>query len=53
MFCFEWPGHPMVRETTAKNVHQFSKLWFRNGTVDGLGSGSCFRELDGSLIRLP
>ncbi|GAB2918272.1 hypothetical protein [Streptomyces heilongjiangensis] len=53
MFCFEGSGHPMVWETTAKTVHQFSKLWFRNGTVDGLGSGSCFRELDGNLIQLP
>ncbi|MDW8804587.1 alpha/beta fold hydrolase [Streptomyces scabiei] len=53
MFCFEGSGHSMVWETVAKTVHHFSKHWFQNSKVEGIGSGSYFREFDGNLIQLP
>lgn len=53
MFCFEGSGHSLVWETVAKDIHRFSRQWFKNGKVEGLGSGSYFREFDGNLIHLP
>ncbi|WP_060882787.1 alpha/beta fold hydrolase [Streptomyces caniscabiei] len=53
MFCFEGSGHSLVWERTAKAIHHYSKQWFRHGKVEGFGSGSYFRELDGNLIPLP
>lgn len=52
MFCFEGSGHSLVWETTAEAIHRFSKHWLKNGKVEGLGSGSYFRELDGNLIPM-
>ncbi|MBE4768777.1 alpha/beta hydrolase [Streptomyces caniscabiei] len=53
MFCSAESGHSLVWETTAEAIHHFSKHWLKNGKVEGFGSGSYFRELDGNLIPLP
>jgi hypothetical protein len=53
MFCLAGAGHSLVWERTAKTVHHMSKQWFKNGKVEGLSSGSYFRDPDGELIPLP
>ena len=53
MFCLAGSGHSLVWELNAKTVHHMSKQWFKNGRVEGLGSGSYFRDPDGELIPLP
>ncbi|GHD00950.1 hypothetical protein GCM10010313_12900 [Streptomyces violarus] len=53
MFCLAGAGHSLVWELTARTVHHMSKQWFKNGKVEGLTSGSYFRDPDGELIPLP
>ncbi|MEU8575416.1 alpha/beta hydrolase [Streptomyces asoensis] len=53
MFCLEGAGHSLVWETTAKTIHHMSRQWFQNGKVQGVTSGSYFRDSFGELTPLP
>ncbi len=52
MFCLAGAGHSLVWERTAKTLHHMSEQWYRNGKVEGLTSGSFFRDFDGELTPL-
>ncbi|MFJ9833781.1 alpha/beta hydrolase [Streptomyces sp. NPDC101169] len=49
MFCLAGAGHSLVWERTAKPLHHMSKQWCKNHKVEGLTSGSWFRDFDGEL----
>ncbi|MFE7956169.1 alpha/beta fold hydrolase [Streptomyces sp. NPDC057413] len=52
MFCYAGSGHSMVWETAAQALHTMSKQWLKHHKVEGLTSGSYFRDADGALTPL-
>ena len=52
MFCLAGAGHSLVWERTARTIHHMSKQWCKNGKVEGLTSGSYFRDFDGEVTPL-
>ncbi|MEU6323742.1 hypothetical protein [Streptomyces sp. NPDC047009] len=53
MFCFAGSGHSMVWERSAEALQHMSKQWLQHAKVEGLTSGSYFRDPDGVLTPLP
>ncbi|WP_369034437.1 alpha/beta fold hydrolase [Streptomyces adonidis] len=47
MFRIACAGHQIVWERQAKVVHNMSKQWLKNGTVEDLAKGSYFLDEDG------
>ncbi|MGW0767016.1 alpha/beta fold hydrolase [Streptomyces sp. NPDC002676] len=52
MFRYAGAGHSMVWERMSKPLHDMSKQWLKNRKVEGLTSGSYFRDIDGDLTPL-
>lgn len=52
MFRIACAGHQIVWERQAKTVHQMSRSWLKNGTVEDLAKGSYFVDEDGTVTPL-
>lgn len=52
MFRIACAGHQIVWEHKAKVVHNMSREWLKNGTVDDLAKGSFFLDEDDVLTQL-
>lgn len=50
MFRVACTGHLMVWERQSKFLHHMSRQWLKHGTVEGLSSGSYFRDEDGVIM---
>jgi hypothetical protein len=50
MFRVACTGHQMPWERQYKFLHKLSRHWFKDGKVEGLETGSYFRDEDGVIM---